>query len=82
MFRPKQRRAMLTISVYDAGRAAPVSEEEDSEGEREDRRGEEEEEEEGEGGKLLRTLPSVLSPNVRKPARAMTRQAHMEIEVL
>ena len=32
-------------------------------------------------GKLLRTLPSVLSPKVRKPARAMTRQASMEMPV-
>lgn len=30
----------------------------------------------GEGGKLLRTFPEVLEPNVRKPERAMERQAH------
>lgn len=29
----------------------------------------------GEEGKLLRTLPDVLEPNVRKPERAMKRQA-------
>ena len=33
-------------------------------------------------GKLLRTLPSVLEPKVRNPARAMRRQAIMEIPVL
>lgn len=32
-------------------------------------------------GKLLRTLPAVLSPNVRKPDVAMRRHAHMEIKV-
>lgn len=29
----------------------------------------------GEEGKLLRTFPEVLVPNVRKPERAMERQA-------
>lgn len=33
------------------------------------------------GGKLLRTFPFVLSPKVRKPARAMARQAIMEMRV-
>lgn len=33
------------------------------------------------GGKLLRTFPLVLSPKVRKPARAMARQAIMETKV-
>lgn len=32
-------------------------------------------------GKLLRTLPRVLSPKVRKPARAMARHAIMEMLV-
>lgn len=32
-------------------------------------------------GKLFRTFPAVLSPNVRKPATAMMRQATMEIPV-
>ena len=30
----------------------------------------------GEEGKLLRTLPDVFDPKVRKPERAMERQAH------
>lgn len=33
------------------------------------------------GGKLLRTFPFVLSPNVRKPARAIARQAIIEMKV-
>lgn len=33
-------------------------------------------------GKLLRTLPWVLEPKVRKPARAIRRQARREINVL
>lgn len=33
-------------------------------------------------GKLLRTLPSVLEPKVRKPASAMAMQAIMEMVVL
>lgn len=36
----------------------------------------------GEEGKLLRTLPSVRDPKVRKPERAMKRQARREMEVL
>ena len=32
-------------------------------------------------GKLFSTLPSVLSPKVKKPPRAMTRQATIEIPV-
>lgn len=32
-------------------------------------------------GKLLRTLPWVREPKVRKPARAMRRQASIEIPV-
>jgi hypothetical protein len=35
-----------------------------------------------EAGKLLRTLPSTREEKVRKPLRAMRRQASMEIEVL
>jgi len=34
------------------------------------------------GGKLFRTFPSVLDPKVRKPARAIRRQATMEMLVL
>ena len=50
MFRPKQRRAMLTmVFVF---------------------------------GKLLRTFPWVREPKVRKPERAMRRQASMEMVVL
>ena len=33
-------------------------------------------------GKLFRTLPWVREPKVRNPARAMRRQASMEIVVL
>jgi hypothetical protein len=33
-------------------------------------------------GKLLRTFPWVREPKVRKPARAMRRQATMEMVVL
>jgi hypothetical protein len=33
-------------------------------------------------GKLLRTFPWVKEPKVRKPARAMRRQAIIEIPVL
>ncbi len=33
-------------------------------------------------GKLLRTLPWVREPKVRKPARAMSMQASMEMVVL
>lgn len=33
-------------------------------------------------GKLFRTLPSVKEPKVRKPARAMSRQATSEMDVL
>ena len=33
-------------------------------------------------GKLLRTLPWVKEPKVRKPARAMRRQASMDMLVL
>lgn len=33
------------------------------------------------GEKLLRTFPFVLSPKVKKPARAMARQAIMEMRV-
>jgi hypothetical protein len=33
-------------------------------------------------GKLLRTFPCVREPKVRKPARAMRRQATMEMLVL
>jgi hypothetical protein len=33
-------------------------------------------------GKLLRTFPAVLDPKVRKPARAMVRQARRETKVL
>ena len=32
-------------------------------------------------GKLLRTFPMVLSPNVRKPANAITRHAIIEMAV-
>ena len=32
-------------------------------------------------GKLLRMLPCVLSPKVRKPARAMTMQATIDMAV-
>jgi len=33
-------------------------------------------------GKLLSTLPKVLEPKVRKPARAMRRHAMREMDVL
>lgn len=49
MFRPKHRRAMLTMMLSE--------------------------------GKLLRTLPSVLSPKVTKPASAMIRHASIDTPV-
>lgn len=32
-------------------------------------------------GKLFRTFPCVLAPNVKKPARAIAKQATIDIEV-
>ena len=75
MLRPKHSLAMLVMRTYVLGRSLSlllVAED--------GLRGEGAEDEEV-VGKLLRTLPSVLSPKVRKPAKAMVRHASMDMAV-